>query len=185
MAKSDNMHGAAQIATFWHSNAAPQWQIFNGGNWNALENAVRKFAASEKKDLICYTGTFVRLSDQSFIYKSPCSRIHLQGIATLPDINGNDVELFLSADDRTMPVPRMFFKILYDPKSQAGIAIAGMNNPYESLDSVLSNVRCRDICNKVRIWKMVKSEQFLTNILVLYKLYSFSDTVGYVENQRH
>lgn len=60
MAKSDNLHGAAQISTFWHSNAAPQWQTFNGGNWNALENAVRKLAAAKQTDLICYTGTFVR-----------------------------------------------------------------------------------------------------------------------------
>lgn len=59
MAKSDNVHGAAQISTFWYSNAAPQWQVFNAGNWNALENGARKYAAAKKRDFICYTGTFV------------------------------------------------------------------------------------------------------------------------------
>lgn len=67
MAKSDNVHAAAQMATFWYSNAAPQWQTFNGGNWNALEGAVRKYAARQQKDLICYTGTYVHII-QTFIY---------------------------------------------------------------------------------------------------------------------
>lgn len=36
-AKSDYVFATGQRATFWFINAAPQWQPFNGGNWNWLE----------------------------------------------------------------------------------------------------------------------------------------------------
>ena len=68
-------------ATFWFVNASPQvrhpnnsfkkvlteklymkyfqWQTFNGGNWNSLENDVRSFVGRLNRDLIMYTGTWV------------------------------------------------------------------------------------------------------------------------------
>lgn len=61
VAKADFLHGAHQMATFWYINAAPQWQTFNGNNWNSLENDVRSFAARTNKDLDCYTGTYVKI----------------------------------------------------------------------------------------------------------------------------
>lgn len=64
VAKADFLHGAHQMATFWYTNAAPQWQTFNGGNWNTLENDVRLFAARINRDLECITGTFVRLQNR-------------------------------------------------------------------------------------------------------------------------
>ena len=36
-AKSDFVFATAQRATFFFTNAAPQWQPFNAGNWNFLE----------------------------------------------------------------------------------------------------------------------------------------------------
>lgn len=59
VAKADFLHGAAQMATFWYTNAAPQWQTFNGNNWNALENDARTLAARLNRDLDVYTGTYV------------------------------------------------------------------------------------------------------------------------------
>lgn len=55
----------------------------------------------------------------------------------------------MNAKNRTMPLPRLFYKILYDPDRQAAIAFAGINNPYESLESIKTDVRCRDICDRV------------------------------------
>lgn len=49
------------MATFWYTNAAPQWQTFNGNNWNSLENDARSLAARLGKDLDVYTGTYVRI----------------------------------------------------------------------------------------------------------------------------
>lgn len=36
-AKSDYVFATGQRATFYFINAAPQWQPFNAGNWNWLE----------------------------------------------------------------------------------------------------------------------------------------------------
>lgn len=36
-AKSDYIFASGQRATFFFTNAAPQWQPFNAGNWNNLE----------------------------------------------------------------------------------------------------------------------------------------------------
>jgi DNA/RNA endonuclease G (NUC1) len=59
-AKSDFIYGAQQMITFYFINAAPQWQTFNGGNWNSLENDVHELAATKTEDLEVYTGTYVR-----------------------------------------------------------------------------------------------------------------------------
>ena len=59
VAKADFFHGSHQQATFAYTNAAPQWQTFNGNNWNSLENDVRTFASMINLDLECYTGTIV------------------------------------------------------------------------------------------------------------------------------
>lgn len=59
VARSDFLHASHQMTTFWYTNASPQWQTFNGNNWNALEIDVKNFAARIGKDLDCYTGTYV------------------------------------------------------------------------------------------------------------------------------
>lgn len=59
VAKADFLYGAQQLTTFWYSNAAPQWQTFNGNNWNSLENDCRAFAGRIGTDLDVYTGTYV------------------------------------------------------------------------------------------------------------------------------
>lgn len=59
VAKADFLYGAQQLTTFWYTNAAPQWQTFNGNNWNAMENDCRAFAGSIGADLEVYTGTYV------------------------------------------------------------------------------------------------------------------------------
>lgn len=47
------------MATFWYVNCVPQWQVFNGNNWNYLEIDSRKLAATLKLDLTVYTGAMV------------------------------------------------------------------------------------------------------------------------------
>lgn len=48
-----------------------------------------------------------------------------------------------------MPVPRMFWKVLYNPATKAGIAFVGLNNPYQDPATIPADVRCTDICNQV------------------------------------
>jgi hypothetical protein len=58
-AKADFFYGSQQMVTFFYANAAPQWQTFNGANWNTLEDNVRAFTSRLGSDLEVYTGTFV------------------------------------------------------------------------------------------------------------------------------
>ena len=39
------------------TNIAPQWQAFNGGNWQELEKALRSYATKEGHALYVVTGT--------------------------------------------------------------------------------------------------------------------------------
>jgi len=98
-----------QDSTFFFINVAPQWQSFNGRNWNTFEQRCRDFAIERSLDLIVYTGT--------------------SGVIELEDINGDMVPIYLYDGDK-LPVPRYYWKILYDPASETGVAIIGINNPH-------------------------------------------------------
>ena len=57
------------------------------------------------------------------------------GVATLSNINGNETELYIYVDidnNKGIPVPKLFWKAVYDRKSQAGFVFVGINNPYVS-----------------------------------------------------
>ncbi|KAF2884542.1 hypothetical protein ILUMI_21635 [Ignelater luminosus] len=134
--KAEFVYGSQQRLTFYYVNAAPQWQSFNGGNWNTMEANYRDLAFNRGLDFTVYTGT--------------------HGISTLPDINGNDQELYLWISDGTkkgIPVPALFYKVLYEPISQAGIALVGLNNPYKK--DIKDDIICKDVCDKVNwlSWK--------------------------------
>jgi len=130
-ARADFVYGSKQRATFHFVNVAPQWQTFNGGNWEALESSVRAYADKKKLDLVVYTGTY--------------------GVATLPNVNGIETELYLYVDrnnNKAIPVPKFYWKAVYDPKRQVGVVFVGINNPHVSV--LQGNDRiCTDVCSKI------------------------------------
>lgn len=130
-AKADFVYGSQHRATFHFVNVSPQWQTFNGANWNALEMSVRTYADKNKLTLDVYTGTY--------------------GVATLPNVNGIETELYLYIDDNNnkgIPVPKLFWKAVYNPKTQAGIVFVGINNPYVS-NPQEDYLICNDVCSKI------------------------------------
>ena len=130
-AKADFVYGSQHRATFHYVNVSPQWQTFNGGNWETLESSVRTYADKKKHNLYVYTGTY--------------------GVATLPNVKGNETELYLYVDrnnNTAIPVPKFYWKVVYDPKSQAGVAFVGINNPYVS-DPRGDYIICNDVCSKL------------------------------------
>ncbi|GLV38010.1 uncharacterized protein CBL_07808 [Carabus blaptoides fortunei] len=122
-AKADFVYGAQQRATFFYVNVAPQWQTFNGNNWNELEMSCRRFAEKSKRDLTVYTG--------------------VHGHAKLDD---KSLYLFTGNTNYKLTVPAVFWKVLHDPVTKAGIAFVGHNNPYDTTDVTML---CTNICNKV------------------------------------
>ena len=75
-----------------------------------FEIGVRDFAVARALDLVVYTGT--------------------HGVAQLEDVAGDLVDIFLytAATPARLPVPRFYWKVLYDPVSDAGVAVVGVNN---------------------------------------------------------
>lgn len=128
-AKADFVYGAQQRLTFYYVNAAPQWQPFNSANWNYLEQDVRWFASNRSLDLIVYTGTF--------------------GVSTLPHaITNQDIELFLYVTDsaKAVPVPNLYWKVLYEPVTKSGVAFLSVNNPHRF--NQIKDIICTDICSE-------------------------------------
>lgn len=131
-ARSDFIFGNHQHASFYFINAAPQWQTFNGGNWATLEDHLKRFIARRNLNTEIWTGT--------------------HGIFTHIDVRGVQRELYLSANNnaRRVPVPKVFFKVVISPRTRAGIAFIGVNDPYASLQDIQTNYTyCRNVMNRV------------------------------------
>ena len=62
-----------------------------------------------------------------------CSGTH--GVCQLEDVDGEMVDIFLYNGDR-LPIPRFYWKILYDPLAGAGVAVVGVNNPHLMVTSI-------------------------------------------------
>lgn len=113
-AKADFVYGFEQRSTFFYVNVAPQWQSFNEGNWNNLEQSVRYFVGAGVTDVMVYTGT--------------------HGVYTLPHAKtGKQTKLYLYVNNgkHGIPVPEVYWKIIYNPKKQLGTAFVGVNDPYD------------------------------------------------------
>ncbi|XP_058985161.1 uncharacterized protein LOC101888582 [Musca domestica] len=152
-AKTDFIFGAPQKATFFFVNVGPQWQAFNGGNWERVEDGVRKYVAKENLTVDCYTGIW--------------------GVSTLPDVNGTQQELYLAFDENNnglIPVPKIYFRVVIDRATRKGIVLIGVNNPHASLQQIKEEyLICEDIGDKIDWIQWAKED--------LYKGYSYACSV--------
>lgn len=130
-AKADFVYAPQQTATFHYVNVAPQWQSFNGYNWNQAEADVRDYAESREIDLEMYTGTY--------------------GVTTLPhEETGEDIPLYLyigSDGLQGIAVPEVYWKVAYNKETKLGVALVGINNPY--LKDVKKSVICEDVSSSI------------------------------------
>ncbi|KAG5888062.1 hypothetical protein JTB14_010038 [Gonioctena quinquepunctata] len=131
-ARSDFKYNVQQQATFHYVNSVPQWQTFNANNWFFFERNLRVYASSNMVDLIVYTGTY--------------------GITTLPhQSTGKEIPLYFfnqqNNQNKSMPIPELFWKIAYDPLNQAGVSLLGINNPYQT--DIAKSIICNDIADQL------------------------------------
>ena len=63
------------------------------------------------------------------------------GVCQLEDVDGEMVDIFLYDGDR-LPVPRYYWKILFDPQAGAGVAVIGVNNPHLT---VITSILCTSL----------------------------------------
>ncbi|XP_075161182.1 salivary endonuclease-like [Haematobia irritans] len=138
-AKADFVYGTQQRATFLFINAAPQWQVFNAGNWARVEDGVRDWVSKNSKNVNCYTGVW--------------------GVTTLPNKSGVQTPLYLAHDSNNnglIPVPKIYFRVVIEPSTHKGIVFIGVNNPHLTLDQIKKDyIICTDVSDKVTYinWK--------------------------------
>ncbi|CAG5055954.1 unnamed protein product [Parnassius apollo] len=128
-AKTDFVFATGQRSTFYFINAAPQWQPFNAGNWNWLEQNLRARIGAAGYNTIIYTGTF--------------------GVTQLRDANNRLVDIYLHRDSNNneqLPVPLYYYKVVYDSSRRIGTAFVSINNPYYTLAEAQALQFCTDRC---------------------------------------
>ncbi|XP_049947325.1 uncharacterized protein LOC126455608 [Schistocerca serialis cubense] len=130
---TDFMLEAHQVATFFGVNSAPRWTQLDEGNWATLEDSLRNVTATQNRDLEVYTGAL--------------------GVLTLNNSDGVSTALYLSGasgSKKTLPVPRYFWKMAYDPQSRLCAVFITVNNPFANQQELETRYRlCTDICDKV------------------------------------
>lgn len=131
-ARSDYIFGTHQQASFYFSNAAPQWQTFNGGNWAVLEAHLKRYVDRQNINIEIYTGTY--------------------GVVTYRDVQGVPREIYLASNEteRRIPVPKVYYKVAIDYSRLAGVAFIGVNNPYATMEDILSDYTyCENVMDKI------------------------------------
>ncbi|XP_059608101.1 uncharacterized protein LOC132255944 [Phlebotomus argentipes] len=131
-ARADFIFGNHQRASFYFINAAPQWQTFNGGNWERIEDGVRRFVADRGIEVEVYTGVW--------------------GVLHMADVNGNPQPLFLVPDatNPRIPVPKFYYKVVFEPRTSSAIVFIGVNNPYATRQEITDEyMLCRDVGDRV------------------------------------
>ncbi|GFG40011.1 hypothetical protein Cfor_12984 [Coptotermes formosanus] len=134
VAVKDFVYNSQQQVTLFCVNTAPMWHGIRKGNWRRLENSIRQYANSKGKDLTVYTGTY--------------------GVLNLPHVNGSSVQIYLDAGrngHNFLPVPRLFWKLVYDRLTRQGIVFLAINNHHKGLNPEDYKL-CPDVCNRTQSW---------------------------------
>ncbi|KAH9632767.1 hypothetical protein HF086_012102 [Spodoptera exigua] len=138
-AKTDFIYASGQRASFYFINVAPQWQPFNAGNWNSVEQYLRARIGQAGYNTVVYTGTF--------------------GVSQLRDENDRLVNVYLYTDANNnpqIPVPLYYYKVVYDAGRRLGTAFVSINNPYYTESEVRALTFCTDHCRNNSAFSWLK-----------------------------
>lgn len=134
IAFKDFVYNSQQEVTLLCFNSAPIWQVIRKGNWRNMENSIRQYASRKGKDLTVYAGAY--------------------GMLHLSHVNGTSVPVYLGTDTNgrnALPVPELFWKIVYDRLMRHGIAFLVINNHRQDTYPKEHEV-CTDVCNRTESW---------------------------------
>lgn len=169
-AKADFIYGNQQRATFNFFNVAPQWQAFNGGQWAALEDEVRKFAAKSQLSLDCYTGTW---GIMQLRYNITTNNTQYRDFFLTVDGNNNGI----------LPVPQLYYRVLIERTHypRRGIALVGVNNPHATLKDInASYIICDDIREQVPWLRWMRNKDLKKGFLYACQVPDFVMAVGHL-----
>jgi hypothetical protein len=134
IAFKDFVYSSQQEVTLLCLNSAPIWHVIRRGNWRNLKNSIRQYASRKGKDLTVYAGTY--------------------GVLHLRHVNGTSVPFYLGTDRNgrnVVPVPELFWKVVYDRLMRQGIVFLVINNHHDDIFPKYYEV-CTDVCNRTQSW---------------------------------
>lgn len=115
-----------QYASHIYINSNPLWQTVYRGNWDRLESLVRSHASNYRQKMLVYTGSY--------------------GIFKLPKADNKTTSIYLLPNN-TLPVPKYFWKILYDWTSRNSIVFVIVNDPFiKQINN--KDIFCPNVCAK-------------------------------------
>ncbi|KAB7498474.1 hypothetical protein Anas_04327, partial [Armadillidium nasatum] len=136
---ADFVNPSEQDETYFYSNAIPQLQSFNNGNWKKVENSLRDLAMEKNRSLVVYSGTF--------------------GILTLKDERGKDVPIYLCPEKHLYPIPLIIWKVVHDPVAKEAVTILGLNTMTNEADKREAFFdTCDNICDQI-LWLEIDEEK--------------------------
>ncbi|XP_045467880.1 uncharacterized protein LOC123676186 [Harmonia axyridis] len=156
--KGDFVYGSQQNASFYYVNAAPQWEIINSGSWNTLEWRIRSYVSRRGSDLKIFTGTYGNL----VLTKYSSSPLYLY---------------YNSLSQRGIPVPEVYWKVVYDPARQKGVAFVGTNDPFLTTDN--TNFICRDVLKSIE-WIKFSNKNASIGLIYACTVDNLRNVVNYV-----
>lgn len=124
--RADFYYASLQIAIQRYINVAPQWNIFNAGNWQQAEKDVRMYANDNNINLQIWTGTY-----------GDCM------------LENKSLYLYEFKNSSIFPVPEVFWKIVYNPLNATGVILVGHNNPYHDTSTLKEKIICTDISGNI------------------------------------
>lgn len=84
-------------------------------------------------------------------------------VLQFPDMNNKLVPLYLAnpgTSKQTLGVPKFYWKLVIDPKSDRGVAFVGINNPYVSIPYPKDYELCPDVTDQIP-WLRIKNTTWL------------------------
>lgn len=145
-AKADFVYSSEQNSTFSFSNVAPQWSSFNSGNWQYIEEFVRKFVTRNNLKVTIYTG--------------------VHGQMTLRDEKNEEQAVFLDIDENNngyIRAPKFYWKIIYDSARKLALSFIGVNDPFRE-EITKDMFLCPDISDSPSVTWLTKSWKTRKNI---------------------
>ncbi|XP_075167818.1 salivary protein Tsal1-like [Haematobia irritans] len=125
---ADFIFGYEQLATYYYTNVALQFQSINGGNWLRVEDMGRSLAADYGEDFESYNGYF--------------------GMVQLPKANGAKVKIYLDSQNE-FHIPKYYFKVLLRKSADESIVFVNVNNPH--ITNGKAEEVCPNVCDKARL----------------------------------
>ncbi|KAL3277906.1 hypothetical protein HHI36_013247 [Cryptolaemus montrouzieri] len=153
----DFVYISQQDATYYYFNTAPQWGIINSKSWIHLNWRIISFASKINKTFRIFTGTF--------------------GNLVLNKYSSHQLHLYYNPPSEKIPIPEVFWKVVYEEIDQLGVAFIGTNNPFLNKHNL--KLLCNDISKSVK-WIEFNNKNMTEGFIYACEVDDLRKTIKYI-----